>query len=332
MRMLRFEADTMREALEKVKADLGDEAVILRTQQTTRPGLLGLSAKERVQVWAALQEEAADKPQGGPLELKEIRAELQALRKEMALLADGDRRGAWPAAETAEDSAARIRDMARRVPTCGGLRLGEPPLIVALVGPTGSGKTTTAVKLAAEFAHGQGKRVAVITTDTLRLGAVEGLRAYCRLLGVPLETAGAATEMAEAIHRHRTCDLVLIDTPGASQRNEVQLRQTGELLKAACPSEVHLVVAASASTSALRDAVQRFADLSADHLILTKCDEAPDLAEALPAFAESADDGSPAQAGRPISYLAHGQAVPGDLCAADDAALERFMTRGGDPA
>jgi flagellar biosynthesis protein FlhF len=330
--MLRFEADTMREALDKVKADLGQDAVILQTKQTTRPGLLGLSPKERVQVWAALQEDAAEAPRsGGADELAELRKELRALRHEIALLTGGERAGAWPSAE--ETGGAPIREVARRTATCGGLRLGEPPLVVALVGPTGSGKTTTLVKLAAEFARGQGKRVAAITTDTLRVGAVEALSSYCRLLGVPLEKVSAATEMAEAIHRHRACDLILIDTPGASQRNEVQLRQTRDLLQAACPNEVHLVLSASASAAALQETIERFADLSTDHLILTKCDEAPDLAPVLGAFAGDPTGGAVAGMGRPISYLTTGQAIPGDLWAADDAALERLMARGatGEP-
>lgn len=318
--MLRFEADTMREALDKVKADLGEDAVILQTKQTTRPGFLGLSPKERVQVWAAPDEEAGEAP--GPAgDLGQVRAELRALRQELASLAAQNGNGAGP--QPTHDPAA-IRDLVRRTATCGGLRLDEPPLIVALVGPTGSGKTATLVKLAAEFAHGQGKQVAVVTADGLRVGAVEALRAYCRLIGVPLETASTPTRMAEAVHRHRQKDLVLIDTPGASQRDEVQLHQIREVLQAACPDEVHLVLAASASTSALREAVERFAHLSTDHLILTKCDEAPDLAQVLPLASH---------AGRPISYLTNGQTVPGDLWAADDALLERFAAgNGGEPA
>jgi len=307
----------MREALEKVKADLGDEAVILQTKQTTRPGLLGLSPKERVQVWAALQQDAAEPPHSSSGELNELRDELRGLRQQIALLVGGK---TPPCVAETKRGADQIRDLARRTATCGGLRLGEAPLIVALVGPTGSGKTTTLVKLAAEFAHGQAKSVAVITTDTLRLGAAESLRAYCRLLAVPLETVSAATEMAEAIHRARDKDLILIDTPGTGQRNEVQLRQIQGLLQAACPHEVHLVLAASASTSALRDAIEQFAALAADHLILTKCDEAPDLAEVLPAFGGATQ--------RPISYLANGQAIPGDLRPADDEALERLLLQG----
>jgi flagellar biosynthesis protein FlhF len=188
--------------------------------------------------------------------------------------------------------------------------------VVALVGPTGVGKTTTVAKLAANFKLAHGFRPGLVTVDTYRIAAVEQLRIYAEIINLPLAVANAPGEMPRAIDELGGVDVVLIDTAGRSPRDEVKIRELADFLAAARPDEVHLVLSAVAGERALRAAVERFAEVRADRLILTKLDEADGLGGLL---------GLLGQAGRPVSYLTTGQAVPDDIEPADRRRLARLI-------
>ena len=180
--------------------------------------------------------------------------------------------------------------------------------VVALVGPTGVGKTTTVAKLAANFKLAQGFRPGLVTVDTYRIAAVEQLRTYAEIIDLPLAVANAPGEMLKAIDELGDVDLVLIDTAGRSPRDEVKIRELADFLAEARPDEVHLVLSAVAGERSLRSAVERFAMVHADRLILTKLDEADGLGGLLAVLG---------QADRPVSYITTGQAVPDDIEPAD---------------
>jgi flagellar biosynthesis protein FlhF len=185
-------------------------------------------------------------------------------------------------------------------------------MAVALVGPTGVGKTTTLAKLAAAATHVERKRVAFITVDTYRLGAVEQLETYARLLGVPMSVAYTAEDVRAARDRYADYDLVLVDTVGRSPRNTLQIEEMGALLDAARPDEVHLVLDAGSSYATHECAFLGFQALRPTHLVLSKLDEAPRLDESLMAALEG---------GLPLSYVTTGQRVPEDLAPAEVADL-----------
>src|SRR5262249_8080788 len=130
--------------------------------------------------------------------------------------------------------------------------------IVALVGPTGVGKTTTVAKLAANFKLAHGFRPGLVTVDTYRIAAVEQLRTYAEIISLPLAVANAPGEMRRAIDELGDVDLLLIDTAGRSPRDEVKIRELADFLAAAQPDEVHLVLSAVAGERSLRSAVERF--------------------------------------------------------------------------
>ena len=109
----------------------------------------------------------------------------------------------------------------------------DRPLIIALIGPTGVGKTTTLAKLAATFKLRHGKRVGLVTSDTYRIAAVEQLRTYADIIGLPLKVALTPAEMVQACHRLRDCDVIMIDTAGRSQNDEEKLSQLSEFMNAA---------------------------------------------------------------------------------------------------
>ena len=188
--------------------------------------------------------------------------------------------------------------------------------VVALVGPTGVGKTTTVAKLAANFKLVHGLRPGLVTVDTYRIAAVEQLRTYAEIIDLPLAVANAPGDMRRAIDELGDVDLVLIDTAGRSPRDEVKIRELADFLAVAAPDEVHLVLSAVAGERSLRAAVERFAIVRADRLILTKLDEADGLGGVLAVIG---------QANRPVSYLTTGQAVPDDIEPADRARLAKLI-------
>ena len=119
--------------------------------------------------------------------------------------------------------------------------------VVALVGPTGVGKTTTIAKLAANYRLRENRRVGLITVDTYRIAAVEQLRTYADIIDLPMEVVSTPREMRQAVERMRDFDLVLMDTAGRSPRDEVRIRELRSMLAEAGPHEVHLVLSAASS-------------------------------------------------------------------------------------
>ncbi len=178
------------------------------------------------------------------------------------------------------------------------------PYVVALVGPTGAGKTTTLAKLATHAGAFGRKRVGLLTLDTYRAGALEQLGTYAEIAGLPLEAVYDAREVPDALKRLRTCDVVLVDTPGRSPRSRELNEGWRGILAAVAPDETHLVVPATVRTDvamAVRDAFDAF---GATHLLLTKLDEVPgetgvaELAMAMEL---------------PARWAADGQEIPEDL-------------------
>jgi flagellar biosynthesis protein FlhF len=190
--------------------------------------------------------------------------------------------------------------------------------VVALVGPTGVGKTTTVAKLAANFKLAHGARVGLVTVDTYRIAAVEQLKTYAEIIDLPLAVVNDPAEMPRALDEMGAVDLVFIDTAGRSPRDEVKIRELAEFLVQARPDEVHLVLSAVAGQRSLRAAVERFAMVQVDRLILTKLDEADSLGGLLAVLGLS---------NRPVSYLTTGQAVPDDIEPADPKRLARLILR-----
>src|SRR5207344_2645716 len=173
--------------------------------------------------------------------------------------------------------------------------------VVALVGPTGVGKTTTIAKLAANFRLRDKRRVGLITVDTYRVAAVEQLRTYADIIDLPMEVVATPREMREAVSRMRHLDLVLMDTAGRSPRDEVKIQELRSLLAEAEPDQVMLVLSATAGARSLTTTAERFANVGTSALLLTKLDEATSLGHLASLVRDCR---------LPISYLTDGQNVP----------------------
>ncbi len=175
------------------------------------------------------------------------------------------------------------------------------PLTIALIGPTGVGKTTTLAKLAASFKLRHRRRVGMITCDTYRIAAVDQLRTYANIIGLPLEVALTPTEMKQAVHSLRDCDVILIDTAGRGQKDSGKLEELKRCLAAADPHEVHLVLASTASEKVLLQEAEAFAEVGADKVVLTKLDEAVSFGLLINVIQK---------VGKQLSFITTGQEVP----------------------
>jgi flagellar biosynthesis protein FlhF len=182
------------------------------------------------------------------------------------------------------------------------------PYIIALIGPTGAGKTTTAAKLAVRPGTFAGARTGLLTIDTYRVGGMEQLATYAELADVPFEVVYDAREIDSAMQRLSSCDVIIIDTPGRSPAAAELNERWRSLLDAMAPDEIHLVLPASLRSDLAIDIAQAYAPsrahCGATHLLLTKMDEVPretgvtDMALAM---------------GMPARWIADGQDVPADL-------------------
>jgi flagellar biosynthesis protein FlhF len=186
--------------------------------------------------------------------------------------------------------------------------------LVALVGPTGVGKTTTIAKLAANFRLRDKRRVGLITVDTYRIAAVEQLRTYADIIDLPMRVVATPEEMRAAVQSMSDLDLVLLDTAGRSPQDEVKLRELKAFLGEAGADEVQLVLSSAASSATLIRTAERFAGVGVTSLILTKLDEAARLGALLPLLRSCR---------LPLSYLTHGQNVPDDIAPAERRRLAR---------
>jgi len=175
------------------------------------------------------------------------------------------------------------------------------PHVVALIGPTGVGKTTTVAKLAANFKLRRKLNVALITLDTYRIAAVEQLKTYAGIIGLPLHVASSPEQVAQAMDKCLHADVVIVDTAGRSPRDDRRLQELQTLLEVAKPHVTHLVLSATHGQSVLNQAVERFSAVSYDSMIFTKLDEAVALGPVLNVLHRE---------GKPVSYVTTGQEVP----------------------
>ena len=196
------------------------------------------------------------------------------------------------------------------------------PRTIALIGPTGVGKTTTLAKLAATAKLRHGRRVGLITTDTYRIAAVEQLRTYADIIGLTLKVVASPAEMRPALESMADLDEILIDTAGRSQHDETRLAELRIYLDQADPHEIHLVLSSVASEAVLTRAADNFAQLGPNRLIVTKLDEAVNFGVLL---------GVVKRLGVNLSYVTTGQEVPDHIEPGKPDRLARMILTGSMP-
>ena len=190
---------------------------------------------------------------------------------------------------------------------------------IALCGSTGVGKTTNLAKLAAHFAVRERARAALITTDTYRVAAVDQLRVYANIIGLPLRVANDPREALTALKEFHDHDLILVDTAGGSHFNLEQINELKTMLTGLQPDETYLVLSAATPLEDMRNAINNFRCLNPTALVFTKIDETRQYGALFSATLE---------AGLPIAYLSTGQNVPEDLAPATPAHIVHLLMEG----
>jgi len=176
--------------------------------------------------------------------------------------------------------------------------------VLALVGPTGVGKTTSLAKLAAHAALQQRKGVALVTLDTYRIAAVEQLKTYAKIMEIPIQVALTVNELRQAIQFHQDKELILIDTAGHSPRDETGMGNLRTFLSDQTDIEIHLALSATTKASDLNDIVSRYAPLDPDCLAFTKLDETDSYGALFTQLVKTK---------KPVSFVTTGQNVPEDF-------------------
>lgn len=391
MKVKRYLANDINEAMIKIRHELGREAVILHSRKIRKPGLLSWFSKPMIEVVAAIDEPigtppkarapenpvpeapvpilSSNVPTGIGVESVKVNPEIETLKEQVAsiqtilggiLTKEQDRRSpeVIPVAQETEsggrsdyykllkdsdlthENAVKLLDLVGRQITISpendkavrnALRitvkdqLGAPYTIGSettpqkvcfFVGPTGVGKTTTLAKLAARLSLVDNRTVGLVTADTFRIAAVEQLKTYSEILGIPLTVIYEPDEMKEAIDKYRDKDYVLVDTAGRSHRNEEMQADLASLIGRTANSEIFLVISLNTGYKDVISILESYQFLGDYKLLFTKLDEAESLGNILNVKMAS---------GKPLSYFTIGQSVPDDIEVADAEKVARKL-------
>ncbi|MEB1810106.1 MAG: flagellar biosynthesis protein FlhF [Bacillaceae bacterium] len=369
MKVKKYIAETMPEAMKKIREDLGQDAVILNSREIVTGGFLGLFTKKNIEVIAAvdrtptikrptpkkqtvMSEERPDLRGGLHSEKKlntserdqeKLLKEIEQLKTLMSSITnkqtETDREypepfqsihdllehqeigkslrlktmkyllKKWYERETdrpdkeevhqwlKESLLAAIQDI-----PMGGISFEKR--FVNIVGPTGVGKTTTIAKIAAHSVLKKHKKVALITTDTYRIAAVEQLKTYAKILNIPLEVAYSIDDFKKAKEQFAHYDLVLVDSAGRNFRNPLYVEELHKVIDFTDEVETYLVLALTSKYRDMEDIYKQFSLIPIDKVIFTKMDETSFYGTML-TFVEKNKVG--------VAYITHGQNVPDDI-------------------
>ncbi|MDK2798564.1 MAG: flagellar biosynthesis protein FlhF [Clostridiales bacterium] len=176
--------------------------------------------------------------------------------------------------------------------------------VIAFVGPTGVGKTTTLAKIAAIFSIDYQKKVGIISSDTYRIAAVEQLKTYTDILGLPINVIYSPEEITEAISKFSDKDLILIDTAGRSHKDAQQFDELKKIIELSNADEVYLLISVITDYNVCKEIINSYSFLNDYKIIFTKMDESETYGMILNLIKHS---------NKKLSYITTGQSVPDDI-------------------
>ncbi len=186
---------------------------------------------------------------------------------------------------------------------------------ILFAGPTGVGKTTTIAKIASAQSLWENRKVVLMTADTYRIAAVEQLRTYAKILGIPIEIVPEPKDLQGALKKHREADLILLDTAGRSHYDGSRIDELHALYEAFAPDSVHLLMASNIKYRDMLNIIERMGVVPLSSLLFTKLDETSSYGTILNAIKDF---------GLPLSFFTTGQNVPNDI---EVARGDRFVNR-----
>ncbi|WP_100373188.1 flagellar biosynthesis protein FlhF [Bacillus sp. FJAT-45037] len=370
MKVKKYTANSMHEAMKHIRAELGDDAVILSSKEVESGGFLGFFTKKKTEVVAAIDsmperpqpvrtskpkvrinEEAS--PSLQPKEdqkrlLKEVE-ELKALVQGMSTTQTREEQQ-YPAPFQQLDDQLKahgviesirlevIKNLLKEwynktesghqsfqfkertkqllVKELSLLPMGDDLLnkkVVNIVGPTGVGKTTTIAKIAAEFVLKKHKKVALITTDTYRIAAVEQLKTYAKILNIPIEVAYSVEDFKKAKEQFQHYDVLLVDSAGRNFRNKLYVEELSKVIDFNQEAETLLVLALTSKYEDMKQIIGQFSLIPIKQVIFTKQDETSSYGACI---------NVPFEFGLGVAYVTNGQNVPDDMI---EATAERLI-------
>ncbi|MED3646186.1 flagellar biosynthesis protein FlhF [Halalkalibacterium halodurans] len=362
MKVKKYVASSMGEAMEKIRVELGEHAVILNSKEIETGGFLGFFTKKKLEVIAAIDPIERAKVtlppkkrkgwnvDGRPSSVNEkstesLLVEIQELKKMMQtintketsmqsypepfhsfdeqlkqqevceavrlqlvkhllqawLQEEGDEQTPWSYEELLTKGEQLLKRKLSLLPE-GGITFQKK--FVNIVGPTGVGKTTTIAKLAAHSVLKKKKKVALITTDTYRIAAVEQLKTYAKILNIPLEVVYSMEDFQKAKNQFIHYDLVLVDSAGRNFRNALYVKELEKVIDFKHEAENYLVLSLTGKYRDMKAIIEQFSLVPIKQIIFTKQDETDTYGAMLNMMFEQ---------GKGVAYVTNGQNVPDDI-------------------
>jgi flagellar biosynthesis protein FlhF len=355
MKIKKFTAPTMPEAMKLIRKDLGTEAIILNSKEVEKGGFFGFFTKKQLEVVAAVDPdsaESADLPVASAPNVesnKSLQRDIRKLESELSQLKAPSYPGLlaemreWLGEQEIEAKLADylmkplVREWYKRDESLNRSEAYEAfnclltselekksakpfryeKKYLLLTGPTGVGKTTTLAKIAAKAKLEDGKSIAFITADTYRIAAVDQLKAYADILNVPIEVAYTMEDFHKAKEKFADRDLVLVDTAGRNFKESVYIEELQRLVPFGADTETWLVLSMTSKYRDMLRIVNRFKELNPDRCVFTKWDESSVCGAVVNFWLKN----------RLVpAYITNGQSVPDDLFEATPAGIARLLT------
>ncbi|WAA13586.1 flagellar biosynthesis protein FlhF [Fervidibacillus halotolerans] len=359
MKVKKYTAPNMQEAMKQIRSELGRDAIILNSREIHKGGLLRFFRKKRIEVIAAIDKERPISRNIHKQELstynhskqitgfqtkreeENLLKEIASIKNMVATIADENKDfGNVPPPfrplmgrlsqqridqrlldELSDFLLEKYYEHNKNVTDVEGKKYAKQffskklqpysfggmsfqKKMVMCLGPTGVGKTTTLAKLAAHAKLDLQKSIAFITTDTYRIGAVEQLKTYAKILDVPLEVCYTSKDFQRAVHRFQTYDMTFIDTAGRNFRYSKNVQELDRIIDSTRDMETYLVFSLTAKEDDMSAIYEQFSNVAIDKLIFTKLDETDHYGSLI---------NIPLKYKKGVAYITTGQDVPDDI-------------------